>query len=171
MRRMGIDAPEQKPADSDLFADAIVLLTPAGETLGTLGAVHPKILKMIDVDAEVCFAELNWQTLLHEAQKNKVAAAEIARFPEVKRDLALLIDRDTTFAEIEKTAFACERRLLKRVTLFDVYEGDTLPQGKKSYAVSFYLQDADKTLAEKQIDAIMTKIRSELEDKLNASLR
>jgi phenylalanyl-tRNA synthetase beta chain len=172
MRRLGVDnVSEQKSTDNDLFASGVVLLTPSGKTLGTLGVVNPKILKMTDVDAEVYFAELNWKTLLREAQKNKVAATEIARFPEVKRDLALLIDHDITFDEIKRIAFGSERKLLKRVTLFDVYEGDKLPQGKKSYAVSFYLQDESKTLAEKQIDAIMTKIRSELENKLNASLR
>ena len=97
--------------------------------------------------------------------------SEISKFPAVKRDLALLLDKSVQFAEIEKIAEESERKLLKEVSLFDVYEGKNLPAGKKSYAVSFYLQDETKTLNDKQIDAIMQKIRKNLESKLGASLR
>ena len=96
---------------------------------------------------------------------------DISKFPAVKRDLALLLDKSVQFAEIEKIAEESERKLLKEVSLFDVYEGKNLPAGKKSYAVSFYLQDETKTLNDKQIDAIMQKIRKNLESKLGASLR
>ena len=108
---------------------------------------------------------------MKETKKNKVTFSEISKFPAVKRDLALLLDKSVQFAEIEKIAEESERKLLKEVSLFDVYEGKNLPAGKKSYAVSFYLQDETKTLNDKQIDAIMQKIRKNLESKLGASLR
>jgi phenylalanyl-tRNA synthetase beta chain len=171
LARLGIRKVSYGKTASDLFADGASLLTPSGKALGDFGIVHPKLLKLMDTDTEVYYAELNWKALLREAQKNRVTADEIARFPEVKRDLALLIDRETSFEDIERIAFESERRLLKRITLFDVYEGRNLPQGKKSYAVSFYLQDESRTLEEKQIDAIMNKIRRGLEEKAGASLR
>ena len=108
---------------------------------------------------------------MKETKKSKVTFSEISKFPAVKRDLALLLDKSVQFAEIEKIARDSERKLLKDISLFDVYEGKNLPAGKKSYAVSFFLQDETKTLNDKQIDAIMQKIRKNLEDKLGASLR
>ena len=125
----------------------------------------------MDIDAEVYYAEFSWTLLMKEIKKNKVAFSEISKFPAVKRDLALLLDKSVQFAEIEKIATESERKLLKDVTLFDVYEGKNLPAGKKSYAVSFYLQDEGKTLNDKQIDAIMKKIQTNLEQKLGAQLR
>ncbi|MDR1602182.1 MAG: phenylalanine--tRNA ligase subunit beta [Tannerella sp.] len=171
LSRMGIRKASYKKTASDLFMDGISLRTPSDKTLGDFGIVHPKLLKMMDIDTDVYYAELNWKALLRETQKTRVSAVEIARFPEVKRDLALLINREVSFEEIERIAFESERKLLKRITLFDVYEGRNLPQGKKSYAVSFYLQDESRTLEEKQIDAIMNKIRKGLEEKAGASLR
>ncbi|MDR0758187.1 MAG: phenylalanine--tRNA ligase subunit beta [Tannerella sp.] len=171
LARLGIRRPSCGKTADDLFAAGAGLLTQSGKTLGEFGAVHPKLLKMMDIDTEVYYAELNWKALLREARKNRVTATGIARFPEVRRDLALLIDRETPFEDIEKIAYESERRLLKRITLFDVYEGRNLPQGKKSYAVSFYLQDESRTLEEKQIDAIMNRIRKGLEEKTGASLR
>ncbi|MGL5620007.1 MAG: phenylalanine--tRNA ligase subunit beta, partial [Tannerellaceae bacterium] len=109
--------------------------------------------------------------LLKEANSNKVTATEISKFPAVKLDLALLIDKSVQFSEIVKIAFDSEKKLLKDVTLFDVYEGKNLPAGKKSYAVSFFLQDENKTLNDKQIDAIMKKVQTNLESKLGAQLR
>ena len=108
---------------------------------------------------------------MKETKKNKVTFSDISKFPAVKRDLALLIDKSVSFAEIQKIASESERKLLKNVELFDVYEGKNLPQGKKSYAVSFFLQDETKTLNDKQIDAIMKQIQTNLEQKLGASLR
>ena len=109
--------------------------------------------------------------MMKEIKKSKVTFSEVSKFPAVKRDLALLLDKNVQFAEIEKIATESERKLLKGVTLFDVYEGKNLPAGKKSYAVSFYLQDEGKTLNDKQIDAIMKKIQTNLEQKLGAQLR
>ncbi|WP_075967614.1 phenylalanine--tRNA ligase subunit beta [Parabacteroides massiliensis] len=156
---------------NDIYSAGLSITTSSGRQLGTMGIVSPKICKEMDIDAEVYYAEFSWTLLMKEIKKNKVAFSEISKFPAVKRDLALLLDKSVQFAEIEKIATESERKLLKDVTLFDVYEGKNLPAGKKSYAVSFYLQDEGKTLNDKQIDAIMKKIQTNLEQKLGAQLR
>lgn len=156
---------------NDLFSAGLSVNTPSGRCLGTMGIVNKKICKQLDIDTEVYYAELSWTVLMKEIKKHKVTFTDISKFPAVKRDLALLINKGTTFAEIEKIAFASERKLLKEVTLFDVYEGKNLAAGKKSYAVSFFLQDEEKTLNEKQIETIMKKIQTNLEQKLDAQLR
>lgn len=156
---------------NDIYSTGLSITTQSGRQLGSLGIVSKKILKAMDIDVEVYFAELSWSALMKETKKNKVTYTEISKFPAVKRDLALLLDKGVAFADIEKIAGESERKLLKSVTLFDVYEGKNLPAGKKSYAVSFYLQDDNKTLNDKQIDAIMKKIQTNLEQKLGAQLR
>ena len=156
---------------NDIYSTGVSITTTSGRELGTFGIVNRKICKAMDIDFEVYYAELSWTLLMKETKKNKVTFSEISKFPAVKRDLALLLDKSVQFAEIEKIAEESERKLLKEVSLFDVYEGKNLPAGKKSYAVSFYLQDETKTLTDKQIDAIMQKIRKNLESKLGASLR
>ena len=156
---------------NDMYSTGVSITTTSGRELGTFGIVNRKICKAMDIDFEVYYAELSWTLLMKETKKNKVTFSEISKFPAVKRDLALLLDKSVQFAEIEKIAEESERKLLKEVSLFDVYEGKNLPDGKKSYAVSFYLQDETKTLNDKQIDAIMQKIRKNLESKLGASLR
>nr|WP_129732703.1 phenylalanine--tRNA ligase subunit beta [Parabacteroides goldsteinii] len=156
---------------NDIYSTGVSITTTSGRQLGTFGIVNRKICKAMDIDFEVYYAELSWTLLMKETKKNKVTFSEISKFPAVKRDLALLLDKSVQFAEIQKIAEDSERKLLKEVSLFDVYEGKNLPAGKKSYAVSFYLQDETKTLNDKQIDAIMQKIRKNLEDKLGASLR
>ena len=156
---------------NDIYSAGLSITTSSGRQLGTMGIVSPKICKEMDIDTEVYYAELSWTLLMKEIKKSKVTFSEISKFPAVKRDLALLLDKNVQFAEIEKIATESERKLLKDVTLFDVYEGKNLPAGKKSYAVSFYLQDEGKTLNDKQIDAIMKKIQTNLEQKLGAQLR
>ncbi len=156
---------------NDMYSTGVSITTTSGRELGTFGIVNRKICKAMDIDFDVYYAELSWTLLMKETKKNKVTFSEISKFPAVKRDLALLLDKSVQFAEIEKIAEESERKLLKEVSLFDVYEGKNLPAGKKSYAVSFYLQDETKTLNDKQIDAIMQKIRKNLESKLGASLR
>ena len=133
--------------------------------------IRDRICKELDIETDVYYAELSWTLLMKEIKKSKVTFSEISKFPAVKRDLALLLDKNVQFAEIEKIATESERKLLKNIALFDVYEGKNLPAGKKSYAVSFYLQDEGKTLNDKQIDAIMKKIQTNLEQKLGAQLR
>lgn len=156
---------------NDLYAAGLSITTASGRSLGTIGIVNQKLCKALDIDVEVYYAELSWTLLMKEIKKNKVTFAEISKYPAVKRDLALLLDKHVPFADIEKIARDSERKLLKEVTLFDVYEGKNLPAGKKSYAVSFFLQDETKTLNDKQIDAIMKKIQTNLEQKLGAQLR
>ena len=145
---------------NDLYSAGLTITTGAGRQLGTLGIVQKKICKALDIDTEVYYAELSWTQLMKEIKKSKVSFSELSKFPAVKRDLALLLDKGVQFAEIVKIARESERKLLKDVELFDVYEGKNLPAGKKSYAVSFYLQDETKTLNDKQIEAIMKKIQS-----------
>lgn len=156
---------------NDIYSAGLSITTTSGRQLGTLGIVSPKICKAMDIDTEVYYAELSWTLLMKETKKSKVTFAEISKFPAVKRDLALLLDKSVQFAEIEKIAAESERKLLQGISLFDVYEGKNLPAGKKSYAVSFFLQDKEKTLNDKQIDAIMKKIQTNLEQKLGAQLR
>lgn len=173
LSRLGISSDRLKAEQlsNDIFSAYLTLSTAGGKKIGDIGIVSKKVLKTFDIDTDVYFAELNWNLLMKESRKNKVVSKEISKFPPVKRDLALLIDAETPFSEIEKIAFASEKKLLKEVYLFDVYEGKTLEAGKKSYAVSFILQDKEKTLNDKQIDAIMQKIISNLEQKLGAKLR
>ena len=154
-----------------LLSEALTVYSARGNKLAVYGFVHPKIRKVMDIDQEVFYADLNWNAILSELGKHKVQYAEISKFPEVKRDLALLIDKNVTFAEIEKIAYETERKLLKKVTLFDVYEGKNLEAGKKSYAVSFILQDETKTLTDAQIEGIMKKMLGNFENKLGAKLR
>jgi phenylalanyl-tRNA synthetase beta chain len=156
---------------NDIYSEGMSITTVSGRQLGTFGVVGRKLCKAVDIDTEVYFAELSWTQLMRETKKNKVSFSEIAKFPAVKRDLALLVDKKIQFAEIEKVAIESERKLLKDICLFDVYEGKNLPAGKKSYAVSFFLQDEEKTLNDKQIDAIMKKIADNLGQKLGAQLR
>ena len=156
---------------NDIYAAGLSITTASGRQLGTMGIVSPKICKELDIDTEVYYAELSLTLLMKETKKSKVTFSEISKFPAVKRDLALLLDKKVQFAEVEKIATDSDRKLLKGVELFDVYEGKNLPAGKKSYAVSFYLQDEGKTLNDKQIDAIMKKIQTNLEQKLGAQLR
>ena len=136
-----------------------------------MGIVGKKTLKQLGVDQPVYYADLNWTQLMKATKKNEILYQEVPKFPAVSRDLALLIDQSVEFAQIEQIARQSEKRLLKSVELFDVYEGDKLPAGKKSYAVNFILQDEEKTMGDKQIDAIMQKLIANLKKQLNAELR
>lgn len=156
---------------NDVYANAITVHTRGGKLLATMGIVTKKIQKRFDLDNEVYYAEINWNELMKAIRNSKVGFKELTKFPAVKRDLALLIDKNIQFAEIEKIAYETERKLLKSVELFDVYEGKNLEAGKKSYAVSFVLQDETATLNDKQIDKIMQKLIANLENKLQAKLR
>ena len=173
LRRMGVSSEKLNIIEhkDDLFSDALMIQTNGGKQLAVLGIVHPKIRKTTDIDQEIYFADLQWNNLLKEIKKHKVQFSEIPRYPEVKRDLALLLDKDISFAQIEKIAYESERKILKKVNLFDVYEGKNLDAGKKSYAVSFILQDETKTLTDSQIDTIMKKLQNNFETKLGAKLR
>ena len=172
LKRLGLDCQlKQQQFQDDIFAAGLNISTPRGKVLATLGIVSNKILKKFDIDQEVYYADLNWKSLVKDALKVKVEQEEIAKFPPVKRDLALLVSKDVKFADIEKLAFETDRKLLKSVNLFDVYEGQNLPEGTKSYAVSFIIQDTEKTLVDKQIDGLMQKLIKTFETKLGAQLR
>jgi phenylalanyl-tRNA synthetase beta chain len=171
--RVGVNRSKLTLAEhqDDLFSEAMVIQTLSGRKLAVYGVVHPKIRKKTDIDQDVYYADLYWENILKEIKKHSIRFADIPKFPEVRRDLALLLDKNIRFADIEKIAFETERKLLKKVSLFDVYEGKNLEAGKKSYAVSFIIQDETKTLTDNQTDAIMKKMLSNFEQKLGAKLR
>ena len=156
---------------NDIYSVAVTVQTRGGKLLATYGVLTKKLQKAFDLDNEVYYAEINWHELMKAVKNVKVSYTEISKYPAVKRDLALLLDKNVQFAEVEKIAYDTERKLLKAVELFDVYEGKNLEPGKKSYAVSFLLQDEHATLNDKQIDKIMQKLIANLENKLGAKLR
>ncbi|NDV58864.1 phenylalanine--tRNA ligase subunit beta [Bacteroides sp. 519] len=156
----------------DIYSAALSVNTKGGKRLATFGIVSKKMRKLFDLDNEVYYADFDWKELMKAKRSLKETTyKELSKFPAVKRDLALLLDKNVQFAEIEKIAYETEKKLLRSVELFDVYEGKNLEAGKKSYAVSFTLQDETQTLTDKVIDKIMTKLIKNLEDKLGAKLR
>lgn len=159
------------PGCNDLFSKSLSVTDRSGKLLLELGLVRKSLAIACGVEQEVFFAELNWTLLMKKTQKNAVSFKEISKYPTVSRDLALLLDKSVEFAEVERVAFASEKKLLKSVRLFDVYEGEHLEAGKKSYAVNFILQDESKTMSDKQTDAVMSKIITNLEKQLGAKLR
>lgn len=173
LRRLGVNfgALVFGTLSDDIYAAALSVHTRGGKLLATLGILHKKLLKRFDIENEVYYADLNWRELMKAVKNNAVTYKDISKYPAVKRDLALLLDKQVQFAEIEKIAYETDKKLLKRVELFDVYEGKNLEAGKKSYAVSFTLQDENATLNDKQIDKLMNKLVQNLETKLGAKLR
>ena len=173
VRRLGVNPGIMvcEHSDNNVYGKALVLKTRAGKVLCEMGTVCHKILKKMDIAQDVFYADLNWDNLMRAIKKNETLYHDISKFPSVSRDLALLIDKSVQFEQIEQIARQTEKKLLKSVELFDVYEGKNLPAGKKSYAVNFILQDEIKTLTDKQIDAIMTKLINNLKQKLGAELR
>ncbi|KAA6340773.1 Phenylalanine--tRNA ligase beta subunit [termite gut metagenome] len=156
---------------NDMYSVALSVNTKGGKCVGTFGIVAKKHLKAFDIDNDVYYAELNWKELMRAIRSAKTGYKELSKFPAVKRDLALLVDKHIQFAEIEQVAYDTEKKLLREVSLFDVYEGKNLEDGKKSYAISLVLQDETQTLTEAVIDKITTKLIKNLEDKLGAKQR
>ena len=173
IRRIGVSQNQlvAKKSDNDIFSTGVTIENRGGKKLYELGIISKKLLKQFGLENPVYYAELNWTALMKIAKKNEVLYTEVPKFPAVSRDLALLVDNSVEFAQIEQIARQTEKKLLKNVELFDVYEGDKLPAGKKSYAVNFILQDNEKTMGDKQIDAIMQKLIANLKKQLNAELR
>lgn len=171
LRRFGVDiySLQCRGTESDLYDEAVSF--GQGKELFTIGSVSSKIRKMFDIKAEVYFLEMEWDTLLRNTKKHKVSASELPKFPEVKRDLALLVDAGVTFEELRRMAFGVEKKLLKSVSLFDVYQGDKLPAGKKSYALTFILRDNERTLDDKTIERIMNNLIKQYTDKAGAQIR
>ncbi|MCM5663084.1 phenylalanine--tRNA ligase subunit beta [Galbibacter mesophilus] len=170
LERLGLPTPKSEPVSSDVFSEGLNYKLKK-KKLVSFGIVNQRILKHFDIKQEVLYADFEWDTIIKLVKQQKISFTEIAKYPEVKRDLALLLDKDIKFEEVYNIAQNSEKKLLKDINLFDVYEGDKLPEGKKSYAVSFTLQDENKTLTDKQIDKVMKKLQGSFEHQLGASLR
>ena len=173
LRRLGVNIDNclLEPLESELCSDGLVIKAPNGKQIGMMGVVNSKLLKAFDIDNPVYYADLDWSMLLKLNKQYKPVINDLPKFPEVKRDFALLVDKSVKFADLAKAALATEKKLLKAVNLFDVYEGKNLEAGKKSYALSFILQDTENTLKDKQIEAIMAKLLKVFEEKFDAKLR
>ncbi len=161
----------RKKSQNPIFSAGLTIENRGGKLMLEMGVLAKKVQKAADIDAPVYYCEMNWTALMKLLRNKQVLFTEIAKYPAVSRDLALLIDQNVEFAQIEEIARQTEKKLLKKVELFDVYEGKNLPAGKKSYAVNFILQDAEKTMGDKQIDAIMQKLIANLKKQLGAELR
>lgn len=173
LRRIGfpMGGMQMKNGESDIFSKSLCLCDRNGKTYLEFGLIKKSLTSAHDIDSEVYYADLNWSLIIKKIRNRNVSFSEISKFPAVSRDLALLVDKSITFSQIEQVAKASEKKLLKKITLFDVYEGQNLEAGKKSYAVNFTLQDEQKTMNDKQTDAIMQKIITNLQKQLGAQLR
>ena len=171
--RLGVDISKTtvERLENELFSDGLVLKATNGKALGFIGIVARKQLKAFDIEQEVFYADLDWNQLLKQNKQYKAVINDLPKYPEVKRDFALLVDKTVEFADLARAAFATEKKLLKNVYLFDVYEGKNLEAGKKSYALSFILQDAENTLKDTQIENIMNRMKATFEEKFHATLR
>ena len=171
--RLGIDITKisVERLENELFSDGLVLKAVNGKALGFIGIVTRKQLKIFDIDQEVFYADLDWNQLLKQNKQYKAVINDLPKYPEVKRDFALLVDKNIEFADLARAAFSVEKKLLKNVFLFDVYEGKNLETGKKSYALSFILQDAENTLKDTQIENVMNRLKAKFEQEFHATLR
>ena len=172
-RRLGINEKEVvvEQFDNDLLTPALSYKNRGGKLIGVLGVVDADVAKKFDVDQEVYFAQFNWHLLCKLAAKKDVKYYDLPKTLPVRRDLALLVDSTVTYEQIKRVVEQSERKLLKKVTLFDVYEGKNLEAGKKSYAIAMFLQDDQKTLQDKQIEAVMKKVVTNLQKEVGAQLR
>ena len=173
LARLGVNMRELKfeVAAEPIYAASMLITTRSGKRIGSLGLLAKGLLKRFDLKQPVVYAELDWGELMKMASRAKVAFTPIPRTMPVKRDLALLIDATVSMAQVEQAVREAERKLLREVSLFDVYEGDKLPEGKKSYAITMTLQDDERTLNDKQIEAVMNKIVANLRKRVGAELR
>jgi phenylalanyl-tRNA synthetase beta chain len=169
LSRLGLEKTQNTPVTSDVFSEGIAISI-GNETILEFGVVKKSILKHFGIKQEVFYADFDWDTILKKIS-TKIKYVEIPKYPEVRRDLALLIDKSITYDSIYNIARQTEKALLKDINLFDVYEGENLPEGKKSYALSFTIQDCSKTLTDAQIDKIMGKLQNNFVNELGATLR
>lgn len=170
LKRLKIEGLQLQDAPTDHYAYGLSYLK-GTKALVTFGAVSTAALTKADVEGQVFFADFDWDQLLKIIRKNVIKFKEVSKFPAVKRDLSLLIDEAVTFKQLETIAYKTERKLLKEVKVFDVYKGDKIPEGKKSYALSFIIEDDEKTLMDKQIDAIVQKLILNFEKEVSAEVR
>ncbi|MFT6930125.1 MAG: phenylalanyl-tRNA synthetase beta chain [Candidatus Paceibacteria bacterium] len=168
--RLGISDTSSLPTQSDVFSEGLTLNVQENK-LVDFGVVKKSITKYFDIKQEVLYADFEWSAILNLVSRKSIVFKDIPKYPEVKRDFALLLDNGVTFKEVHDIAFETEKKLLKNINLFDVYTGKNLPEGKKSYAVSFTIQDTKNTLTDKQIDKIMSKLQTSYEKLLGAELR
>lgn len=173
LRRLGVDVQRLQflPFSNEVFSDGLQIISANKRELGFLAIVGKKLRKQFDIDNDVYYADLSWAELMRQNKQYKAVINDLPKFPEVRRDLALLVDQQLSFADLLNLARQTEKKLLKEVSLFDVYEGKNLEAGKKSYALSFILQDEENTLKDNQIEAIMQKLQKAFETKFNAKLR
>ncbi len=174
LRRFGADLyqMEATPAPADIFSEGVCYALPGTHLqLAVVGTVLPSLARKFDVKQPAFAAEINWNTLFKLVKRDKVAFKELPKFPEVRRDLALLLDESVSFADLYRSSFKAAKKLLKSVTLFDVYRGDKIPAGKKQYALGFVLQDLEKTLTDADVERIMDKLLSTFTSEYGASLR
>jgi phenylalanyl-tRNA synthetase beta chain len=167
---LGIDTTSQSASKSSFIAEGLQFKN-GKTTLVEFGRLAKKLTKHFDLESEVMYADIYWDKLIALASQQRFAIQEIPKFPSLRRDFALLLDQHISFDEVKEIAFSTEKKILKGINLFDVYEGSNLPQNKKSYAVSFTFQDEYKTLTDKQVDKVMKKLLAQFEAKLSASLR
>ena len=172
LNRLGIhpDHLKTEETDKDIFKEGLIYKM-GDKPIVSMGILSKLPLKKTDVNQEVYYAEFSWENILKALKNHKIAFVPMPKFPSVKRDLALLLDKQVSFKEVKELALRTEKSLLKSVTLFDVYEGEKLGNGKKSYAVSFTLLDEEKTLTDKQIDKIMNKLIGAYKHQFNAEIR
>lgn len=174
LKRFGADlySMEYEAAPADLFSEGLVYRLPGSrQQLAVMGTIAPARLKQFGIKQPVFAAEISWPALFELVKRDRIQYKELPKFPEVRRDLAILLDESVSYADLRKSAFRAGKKLLKQVTLFDVYRGDKIPQGKKQYALSFVLQDADKTLVDADVDKMMNKFVSVFQNEFGASLR
>ena len=170
LSKLGITDSVSHPDTSGLFSEGLSFMK-GKMMLVSFGVVKKSILKSFDIKQDLLFANFNWDIILKVMNKKGIVFTEISKYPEVKRDFALLLDTSVTFKQVYDLAYKNERKLLRNISLFDVYEGSKLPKGKKSYAVSFTIQDDNKTLTDQQIEKVMSKLQRSYESELNAELR
>ena len=171
--RLGVDVSKVyiERLEDELFSDGLILKAVNGKALGFIGIVARPQLKAFDISQEVYYADLDWNALLKQNKQYKAVITDLPKYPEVKRDFALLVDKSVEFADLARAAFGTEKKLLKNVFLFDVYEGKNLEAGKKSYALSFILQDSENTLKDTQIENVMNRLKKTFEETFGATLR
>ena len=163
---------EYDAAPSDMFSEGLVYKLPgSGEQLAVMGTVAPARLKQFGIKQPVFAAEISWPVFFELVKRDRIKYKELPKFPEVRRDLALLLDEGVEYAQLRKAAFKSAKKLLKNVSLFDVYRGDKIPQGKKQYAMAFVLQDPEKTLTDNEVDKVMSRLLATFTNEFGAALR
>lgn len=170
LKTLGFDGVQFEGVENEIFELGFAM-TYNKKSYGIMGLISNELLKKFNIEQEVYCIELNWQQLAKDALSETIHYQEIAKFPTVSRDFALLVDQNVQFEDLQKLAFKTERKILKSVTLFDVFEGKSLAKGKKSYGINFNFQDQNKTLTDKQVDKVMEKLLQNFKKDFEAELR